>query len=577
MRRALTKSFVLVLTVGILICAVVSSVIFDVALTNTKKRELSNLAMILADEFDPEEDHDAQAKRWAAHDSDIRVTIIASDGTVTGDSQVDYTTMENHSDREELQNVGSQQVTIRTSSTLNTKMMYAAILTADGYYIRLSQQYNGVLTDLASFAPAIVLAAALALAFSVALANRMMTSITDPLLDMNKSLTRVKDGTAMLNAEQYPFEELRDMAEKINSLAEDVSTHIQNLQNEKNKLAYILDSMREGVVLLDEHQQIMMINYSACRTFHCSKEVQGRYLLQVTRDKAIMDGTAQVLDAQKDQKVTFEQKGRIWEVCFTAVGAYPGLEHGMILTLNDVTEHQQATQMRQEFFSNASHELKTPLTAIRGSAELLCSDLPLDRETQQELLDRILKETERMTTLIEDIIMLSRIESRSLADDLQTVDFSSIVCTAADEVHLLAEQNQLTLHLDTEPVLLQGSRKNLYELASNLIVNAVKYNRPGGKVDIQLHPQGEQLCFCVRNDGDPIPLNQQDRVFERFYRVDKGRSRAVGGTGLGLSIVKHVVEAMGGKVSLSSDALHGTTVTVWLPLSSHSLPALPSF
>ncbi|MCD8335386.1 MAG: ATP-binding protein [Clostridiales bacterium] len=572
MKRALTRAFVLVLVVGLLICAVASAVIFDVALTNTKEQELSNLAMILADEFDPDEDHDAQAKQWAAHDGDIRVTIIAEDGTVTGDSQVDYTTMENHADREELQNVGSQQVTIRTSATLNTKMMYAAILTRDGYYIRLSQQYDGVLADLISFAPAIVLAAALALAVSVAMANRMMTSITDPLLDMNKSLTRVKDGTAMLDAEQYPFEELRDMAEKINSLAEDVSTHIQNLQNEKNKLAYILDSMREGVVLLDEHQQIMMINYSACRTFHCSKEVQGRYLLQVTRDQAIMDGTAQVLDAQQDQKVTFEQKGRIWEVCFTAVGAYPGLEHGMILTLNDVTEHQQATQMRQEFFSNASHELKTPITAIRGSAELLCSDLPLDKETQQELLGRILKETERMTTLIEDIIMLSRIESRSRADDLQVVDFSSIVCTAADEVRLLAEQNELTIQMDTEQVMLQGSRKNLYELASNLIVNAVKYNRPGGKVDIQLHPQGEQLCFRVRNDGDPIPLNQQDRVFERFYRVDKGRSRAVGGTGLGLSIVKHVVESMGGKVSLSSDALHGTTFTVWLPLSTHSLP-----
>ncbi|MCD8190794.1 MAG: hypothetical protein LUD78_11400, partial [Clostridiales bacterium] len=245
MKRALTKAFVLVLTVGILICAVASAVIFDVALTNTKERELSNLAMILADEFDAEEDHDAQAKRWASYDDDIRVTIIASDGTVTGDSQVDYTTMENHADREELQNVGSQQVTIRTSSTLNAKMMYAAILTADGYYIRLSQQYNGVLTDLATFAPAIVLAALLALLVSVAMANRMMVSITDPLLDMNKSLTRVKDGTAMLDAEQYPYEELRDMAAKINSLAEDVSTHIQHLQNEKNKLAYILDSMRE--------------------------------------------------------------------------------------------------------------------------------------------------------------------------------------------------------------------------------------------------------------------------------------------------------------------------------------------
>jgi two-component system phosphate regulon sensor histidine kinase PhoR len=222
--------------------------------------------------------------------------------------------------------------------------------------------------------------------------------------------------------------------------------------------------------------------------------------------------------------------------------------------------------MRQEFFSNASHELKTPITSVRGSAELLCSDLPIDEDTKTELLHGILKETGRMTTLIEDIIMLSRIESRALAGDLQLVSFTDIVETAADEVQPLVRQEDLTMTVNLEPVEMEGNSKSLYELVSNLIVNAVKYNQRGGKVDITLRKLTKELYFTVRNDGEPIPLDQQPRVFERFYRVDKGRSRAVGGTGLGLSIVKHVVDAMGGQVILTSSAVRGTFVQVWLPL-----------
>jgi two-component system phosphate regulon sensor histidine kinase PhoR len=265
--------------------------------------------------------------------------------------------------------------------------------------------------------------------------------------------------------------------------------------------------------------------------------------------------------------VEFEQLGRIWEGRFTLAGAaYSGLESGMIFTLNDVTEHRRAEQMRQEFFSNASHELKTPITSVRGSAELLCSDLPIDEDTKTELLHGILKETGRMTTLIEDIIMLSRIESRALAGDLQLVSFTDIVETAADEVQPLVRQEDLTMTVNVEPVKIEGNSKSLYELVSNLIVNAVKYNQKGGKVDITLRKLTKELYFTVRNDGEPIPLDQQPRVFERFYRVDKGRSRAVGGTGLGLSIVKHVVDAMGGQVILTSSAVRGTFIQVWLPL-----------
>jgi two-component system phosphate regulon sensor histidine kinase PhoR len=567
MRTALTRAFILVLTLGVFICAIVGSAIFDLVLTDSKEEDISSLTMVLADAFDPNEDHDQQAKQWAEYADGIRVTIIAANGTVTGDSEADFRTMDNHSNREELRNVAQQRVTVRTSNTLGRKMMYAATITRDGYYIRISQEYSSVLSDLLSFSPTILLAVSLALIVSIALANQMVSSITKPLTAMNISLTGVKDGSTTLDTSGYPYEELRDMAQKINSLAEDVSTHIRLIQDEKDKLSYILDNMREGVVLLDQHQRVVMINNSACQVFGCGKECQGQPFLLLTRDRAILDGTATVLDEQKNCRVEFEQLGRIWEGRFTLAGAaYPGLESGMIFTLNDVTEHRRAEQMRQEFFSNASHELKTPITSVRGSAELLCSDLPIDEDTKIELLHGILKETGRMTTLIEDIIMLSRIESRALAGDLQLVSFTDIVETAADEVQPLVRQGDLTMTVDVEPVKIEGNSKSLYELVSNLIVNAVKYNQKGGKVDITLRKLTKELYFTVRNDGEPIPLDQQPRVFERFYRVDKGRSRAVGGTGLGLSIVKHVVDAMGGQVILTSSAVRGTFIQVWLPL-----------
>jgi len=234
--------------------------------------------------------------------------------------------------------------------------------------------------------------------------------------------------------------------------------------------------------------------------------------------------------------------------------------------VNDLTaESREASLLRRDFFANASHELKTPVTAIKGSAELLCADVTLGKEQQRELLQRIGIETERLYSLINDIIMISRLESGEVAGEKEEVNLEAIVRACVDEVMLQIEGNQLRVDINLEPVTYVVNRKNVYEMFSNLIVNAANYARPGGRVDIRLSASPEEIIFSIRNDGEPIPFGHQARMFERFYRLDSGRSKAVGGTGLGLSIVKHAAESLGGTVRLESDEQIGVRFTVVIP------------
>jgi len=233
---------------------------------------------------------------------------------------------------------------------------------------------------------------------------------------------------------------------------------------------------------------------------------------------------------------------------------------------NDLTiESRNTAFLRRDFFANASHELKTPITAIKGSAELLCADVPLGEAQQRELLQRIGAEAERLHSLINDIIMINRLESEETAGEKEEMDLAEIVRACVDEVMTLAEQNRLRMDVTLELVTLLANRKKVYEVFGNLIVNAANYTRPGGCVEIQLSADAGEIRFSIRNDGEPILAGHQARIFERFYRLDSGRSKAAGGTGLGLSIVKHAVESLGGTIRLESDERVGVLFVVMIP------------
>lgn len=572
MKRSMIKKFSLVIVLAVILSGITNVFIFDKKLTSEKKNEMLRLVKVMADEFNKDEDNNEQAERFGDESDGVRVTIVRSDGVVTGDSQADYRKMDNHSGREEIKKAQSSKsaITVRKSSTVGKKLMYAVTRTEDGYYIRLSEEYNSIILDAMSFLPAMILVMLISCELAIYLAGKMSEKIASPILVMNESLSGVQDGTTRLDAESYPYDELKDMAVKINKLAEDVSNHIETIKQEKDKIEYILDRMKEGFMLLDSNSKIIIINKRACKYMSSDKSVVGKDLYHLTRNLQFISYATESFETGKNMRMDIEYEDKIIEVSFNPVERGNGdIENGLILIMTDVSAKRNAEKLRREFFANASHELKTPITSIKGSAELLCSDIPINEEQRMEMLKRIGVESERMTTLIEDILMINRLESGELSRESEFVDMEKIVKEDIDEMASMAEKAGVHINAATEEAVIFANPRDIHELTGNLIVNAIKYNEEGGSVDIVLKKQNDMIEFSVRNDGEVIPLNKQGRVFERFYRVDKGRSRNVGGTGLGLAIVKHVVDSLDGVITLESTEKTGTKFTVKLPCNNN--------
>ena len=572
MKRSMIKKFSIVIVLAVILSGITNVFIFDKKLTSEKKNEMLRLVKVMADEFNKDEDNNEQAERFGDESDGVRVTIVRPDGVVTGDSQADYRKMDNHSGREEIKKAQSSKsaITVRKSSTVGKKLMYAVTRTEDGYYIRLSEEYNSIILDAMSFLPAMILVMLISCELAIYLAGKMSEKIASPILVMNESLSGVQDGTTRLDAESYPYDELKDMAVKINKLAEDVSNHIETIKQEKDKIEYILDRMKEGFMLLDSNSKIIIINKRACKYMSSDKSVVGKDLYHLTRNLQFISYATESFETGKNMRMDIEYEDKIIEVSFNPVERGNGdIENGLILIMTDVSAKRNAEKLRREFFANASHELKTPITSIKGSAELLCSDIPINEEQRVEMLKRIGVESERMTTLIEDILMINRLESGELSRESEFVDMEKIVKEDIDEMASMAEKAGVHINAATEEAVIFANPRDIHELTGNLIVNAIKYNEEGGSVDIVLKKQNDMIEFSVRNDGEVIPLNKQGRVFERFYRVDKGRSRNVGGTGLGLAIVKHVVDSLNGVITLESTEKTGTKFTVKLPCNNN--------
>lgn len=571
MKKSILKSTALVLCAGLVCCLLLTAAIFDAKTTQQTETQLRSLATALGSAYDANGDADAQASQFSRQIGGLRVTVIAKDGTVLGDSAADYKTMENHAGREELKAAEGAGVgiSVRPSETLGTRLMYAAVRTQGGDYIRVAMQYNGFLRDLVSLLPALLGAGLVAFAVAAFVATRVAKTVTDPISDFTESLKNVQEGGARLEPEKYPYEELQAMAGDINRMSEEIARNMRRLEREKAKIDYILDNMNEGFVLLDTDQNILLINASACRAFGVKKtEAQGKNILHATRNIPLIDGVAAVLKkgghVAVDMPLPDKRKGEvnISRVKPEDTGAIDG---GAIIIISDVTAQRNAAKMRQDFFESASHELKTPITSIKGFAELLCSDMPLGGNKQEAISKRILKETMRMSSLISDIIMISRLESGDITFEREVLDLAAVVSECCSDAAEFARSSKVSISCTTQPCVLSASHREMSELAGNLITNAVKYNRQGGRVEVSLTNENGAPCLRVFNTGEPIAPEYAQRIFERFYRIDKGRSKAAGGTGLGLAIVKHIATNYGASVTVTA-APDGNTFTVLFPV-----------
>lgn len=568
MKKSLMRGFVLIVLAALLISGVFNALAFNSQLLDETKNEMYSLAKLVSKGFDPSVSADEQARLYAELISNVRVTVISADGTVLGDSQADYKAMRNHLDAPEIirARVSGFGTSVRSSQTIGKKLVYAAVSRNDGIFIRVAGEVAGVADSILSIVPIMIIAVIAVLILSVLMTNRFSNRFVKPIIKMSDSIIAVKDGRAELDPNSYKYAELAEIAVKVNSIAKELSAHIGTIKQEKDKLTYILDNVGEGFILLDAQQNVLIINSMACSYFNCDKSVISQNLVRAVRNYDFLQTVQAVLGGKTRQPLDIEFEGRIVETHFMRVTEESGFSAALIVTMTDVTDSRKAGVMRREFFSNASHELKTPITSIKGSAELLCTDLPIPDEQKHELLGRIGIESERMYMLINDIIMINRMESGDIPSEAYVIiDLPHVIDDCISEIKTLADKQEIAINTQLDNVQIPGDLKNVRSLFSNLIVNAVKYNKPKGAVDIELSDADDTIVFTIRNYGEPIPPAQQGRVFERFYRVDSGRSRSVGGTGLGLSIVKHIVDAMGGTVMLSSDAVHGTRFTVRLP------------
>lgn len=484
-----------------------------------------------------------------------RITWLRADGAVLYDTQADAESMENHAQRQEVQQAlaTGEGESSRYSDTLLQKTVYYAKRLPDGTVLRLSaiRVTTGVLV--LNMLQPILLVLAAALILSGVLASRLARRITEPLnrLDLEHPL------------ENDTYEELAPLLRRMEHQRRQIDRQMDELRRRSEEFEQITGSMNEGLVLLDEAGVILSINPAARRLLDAAENCVGQDLLTVDRDVALSDALRQAAE-QGHSEFRGQRNGREYQFDVTRIQS-EGRMAGTVLLVFDVTERAFAERNRREFTANVSHELKTPLQGIIGSAELLENGL-VKQEDVPRFIGHIRSEAQRLVTLIGDIIRLSQLDEGEPMP-AEPVELLALAREAAESLQSAAAARNVTITVEGEPVELTGVRRLLYEIVFNLCDNAIKYNTDGGRVQVTVTKENETAAVTVRDTGIGIPPDQQDRVFERFYRVDKSHSKASGGTGLGLSIVKHAVQYHHGTIHLQSEVGKGTEIRVTFPLA----------
>ena len=476
----------------------------------------------------------------------FRVTWIDTDGTVLFDTQVDQTTMENHADREEILEAleTGRGSAVRNSSTLTEQTYYEAQRLHDGTVLRISTNQESAWALMLGMLWPVIWVAVLAIAISAILARRMAKNITGPLNQLDLEHPLAND----------TYAEISPLLRRINQQHLQIASQIRTLQRKTDEFAQITSYMQEGLVVLDKETNIRSINNAAMGIFAADAHCVGSSFFMINRSNTLRQALNDALD-RGHGTATKELDGKTYRFDMSSIQSDGKLLGAVILAV-DVTEAHNAERMRREFSANVSHELKTPLQGIIGSAELLGSGM-VRPEDEARFVGHIRKEAARLVNLIEDIIRLSQLD-----EGVELPKEHVNMLELAEEVKTILEpsasQKQVTVQITGNGFCLEGVRRMLQEVLYNLCDNAIKYNVPGGSVTI--HADHNRLI--VSDTGIGIPAEHKDRIFERFYRVDKSHSKASGGTGLGLSIVKHAVVYHKAEIALESTPGKGTSITI---------------
>ncbi len=487
----------------------------------------------------------------------FRITWINANGTVLFDSEKDSAEMENHLEREEIRQALAEGYgeSSRYSATLTEQLFYCARRLPDGTVIRLAVTQSSMLTLIMGMIQPLCAIFAAALILSLALASRLSKKIVKPLNELNLD--------EPLSNESY--DELAPLLTRLNSQQLQITRQSDELKRKRREFEAVTTGMTEGIVLLNGRHEIISINPAAQRILGAEDTPAGQNIISVNRCPALQDVLAEADKGAHSERIA-ELCGGSYEI-----GASPIFSDGEVcgtaLLLLDVTERERAEQLRREFTANVSHELKTPLQAISGYAELMANGM-VKPEDAAEFSRRIYSEGRRMIRLVDDIIKLSRLDEGAEDMKREDVDLYALARETAAAILPQAESAGVSVSVEGEPTVINGIPRLLQEIIFNLCDNAVKYNREGGSVTVAVNGGAESARLTVSDTGIGIPEESRERIFERFYRVDKSRSKAVSGTGLGLSIVKHAALAHNAKIETRSEVGRGTEITVIFPVEA---------
>ena len=519
-----------------------------------------------------------------------RVTLVAADGTVLADSAVreaDLSTVENHKSRPEIQQAFSSGhgQDIRPSHTTGERTMYRAILMqpsrdASPLVVRVGLSMVVLDHEISELQQRLFLALGIAFPIALALSVWLTYSITKPLSDITSAAQRLSSGNQVFHIRTTARDEVGLLASTFNQLADQLHAKIDELSEDRAQLLAVLTSMVEGVMVLDSRGHVLQINPALERMFGISRvEARGRPCAELFRHQQLNDLVATMLrsGAHQQDEIVLPLSGRCLQIEASPAGGERDNEASVVLVFHDMTELRRLEKIRKDFVANVSHELRTPLTSIKGYVEALLDGAKDDPAASAKFLDIILKQSDRLNLIIEDLLELSKIESGRVSLKEELLELRAVIERTLSMMKPIADKNRHQLITTIDPSLppVAGDEDRLVQVLTNLLDNAIKYTPAGGTITVganlahsvgKAEEQANAIDLSVTDTGIGIPEQDRPRVFERFYRVDKARSREMGGTGLGLAIVKHIVEGHGGQVWVEANHPQGSRFVVRLPL-----------
>ena len=487
-------------------------------------------------------------------DKSARITYIDQDGTVLFDNEADISEMKNHSDRTEFQKAEKYGAgeSSRYSDTLSEKTIYYALRLKDGTVLRVSGTQDSVLALVENLIFPLCGLLCLMLILSGIMASAISKRIVKPINELDLESPE----------ENRIYEELSPLLSKIHRQNREIQNQLELAKQQQEEFALITENMQEGLIVIDKYTMILSANSSAWNLFHMDRVCQGESVYCLDREEEFRHAIEQVLSGEHTELV-LKLNGSDIQLIANPVIRDKKTEGAVVLLVN-VTEKLERESLRREFSANVSHELKTPLTSISGFAEIMQGGL-VKNEDIPKFAGRIYKESQRLLQLVEDVIQISQLDEEKTSYVWEPVDVYQVCKNAFESLKEKAKRLNVHLYICGERMKMEAVRTLLEEAIYNVCDNAIKYNRNDGSVSVFLTQTAQEIQIVVKDTGVGIPKEDQDRVFERFYRVDKSHSKEIGGTGLGLSIVKHAVGALKGCVILRSEEGNGTEICMKFP------------